>query len=86
MEHLCSKLGGKTSARAKNYRKSFFFDEIKEPKPTYEPTKLLRDAFSSGWAVVERSPLIPEIRGSNPVIGKLLSYICLLSTVVKRRK
>ena len=33
--------------------------------------------------LVERSPLSPEIRGSNPVIGKLLSNICLLSTVSK---
>ena len=44
-----------------------------------------------GWAVVmaqlvERSPPSPEIRGSNLVIGKLLSNICLLSTVLKRRK
>ena len=43
------------------------------------------------WAVVvaqlvERSPPTPEIRGSNAVIGKLLSNICLLSTVLKRRK
>ena len=36
--------------------------------------------------LVERSPPSPEIRGSNPVIGKLLSNICLLSTVLKRRK
>ena len=40
------------------------------------------------WAVVvaqsvERLPPTPEIRGSNPVIGKLLSNICLLSTVSK---
>ena len=38
------------------------------------------------WAVVvaqlvERSLLIPEVRGSNPVIGKKLLNICLLSTV-----
>ena len=40
------------------------------------------------WAVVvaqlvERSLLIPEVRGSNPVIGKKLFIlnICLLSTV-----
>ena len=36
--------------------------------------------------LVERSPMTPEIRGSNPVIGKRLSNICLLSTVFKRRK
>ena len=36
-------------------------------------------------SVVERSPSTPEIRGSNPGIGKLLSNICLLSTVLKRR-
>ena len=33
--------------------------------------------------LVEQSPPTPEIRGSNPVIGKLLSNICLLSTVLK---
>ena len=32
-----------------------------------------------------RPPPTPEICGSNPVIGKLLSNICLLSTVLKRR-
>ena len=37
-------------------------------------------------SVVERSPLTPEIRGSNPVIGNLSSNICLLSTVLKKRK
>ena len=36
--------------------------------------------------LVEQSLLIPEIRGSTPVIGKILLYICLLSTVLKRRK
>ena len=36
--------------------------------------------------LVERLPPTPEIRGSNPVIGKLLSNICLQSTVLKRRK
>ena len=36
-------------------------------------------------SVVDRSPPTPEIRGSNLVIGKLLSNICLLSTVLKRR-
>ena len=35
--------------------------------------------------LVERSPPTPEIRGSNPVIGKLLSNICVLSTVLKKR-
>ena len=32
--------------------------------------------------------LLPDIRGSNPVIGKLLyrTFNCLLSTVLKRRK
>ena len=29
---------------------------------------------------------IPEVRGSTPVIGKILLNICLLSTVLKRRK
>ena len=36
--------------------------------------------------LVQRSPLTPEIHGSNPGIGKLLPNICLLSTVLKRRK
>ena len=37
-------------------------------------------------SVVERSPSTPEICGSNPGIGKLLSNICLLSIVLKKRK
>ena len=38
--------------------------------------------------LVERSLPTLEVRGSNPVIGKLLyrTFICLLSTVLKRRK
>ena len=36
--------------------------------------------------LVERSLSIPEVRGSTPVIGKILLSICLLSTVLKRRK
>ena len=36
--------------------------------------------------LVERSLSIPEVRGSTPVIGKILLTICLLSTVLKRRK
>ena len=35
--------------------------------------------------LVERSSPTPEIRGSNPVIVKLFSNICLLSTVLKRQ-
>ena len=31
--------------------------------------------------LVERSLQIPEVRGSNPFIGKILLNICLLSTV-----
>ena len=43
------------------------------------------------WAVVvaqlvERSLPIPEVRSSNPVIGKNLLNIYFLSTVLKRRK
>ena len=45
------------------------------------------------WAVVvaqlvERLLLTPEVRDSNPVIGKLLywTFICLLSIVLRRRK
>ena len=36
--------------------------------------------------LVERSLLTSEVRGSTPVIGKILLNICLLSTVLKRRK
>ena len=38
--------------------------------------------------LVERSLPTPEVRGLNPVIGKLLyrTFICLLSTILKRRK
>ena len=38
--------------------------------------------------LVERLLPTPEVRGSTPVIGKLLyrTFICLLSTVLKRRK
>ena len=36
--------------------------------------------------LVERLLSIPEVRGSTPVIGKILLNICLLSTVLKRRK
>ena len=35
-------------------------------------------------SVVMRSTSTSEIRGSNPVIGKLLSNICLLSTVLPK--
>ena len=49
---------------------------------------------TKGWAVVvaqlvERSLPIPEVRGSNPVIGKFYTehlFTCLLSTALKRRK
>ena len=36
--------------------------------------------------LVELSLSIPEVHGSTPVIGKILLNICLLSTVLKRRK
>ena len=39
--------------------------------------------------LVERSILLPEVQGSNPVIGKIYIehlFACLLSTVLKRRK
>ena len=36
--------------------------------------------------LVERSLSIPEVRGLTPDIGKILLNICLLSTVLKRRK
>ena len=52
------------------------------------PNKKRYSTFTEAWAVVvaqlvERSLLIPEVRGSNPVIGKNLFIlnICLLSTV-----
>ena len=37
--------------------------------------------------LVERSLWMPEVRGSNPVIGKLFyrTFICLLSTVEKTK-
>ena len=37
--------------------------------------------------LVEQLLPTPEVRGSNPVIGKLLypTFICLLSTVLKRQ-
>ena len=43
------------------------------------------------WAVVvaqlvERLLATPEIRGSNPAIGKIYIEQCLLSTVLKRQK
>ena len=36
--------------------------------------------------LVEQSLSIPEVRGSTPVIGKILLNICLLSAVLKRQK
>ena len=39
--------------------------------------------------LVERSLPVPEVRGSNPVMGKFYIehlFTCLLSTVLKRRK
>ena len=49
--------------------------------------ELLRSLSNEAWEVVvaqlvERSLPIPEVRGSNPVIGKnlLISNICKLST------
>ena len=46
--------------------------------------------MGSGWAqLVEQSLLKPEVRSSNPVIGKIIIEhlsTCLLSTVLKRRK
>ena len=36
--------------------------------------------------LVERSLSIPKVRGSTPVIGKILLNICFLSTVLKRQK
>ena len=40
--------------------------------------------WGSGWGSIDRT-VTPDVRGSNPVIGKLyITYI--LSTVLKRRK
>ena len=44
------------------------------------------DGGSGCGSVLERSPPTPEIPSLNPVIGKLISNICLLSTVLKGRK
>ena len=53
----------------------------------YDLQSVLRFVIEgSGCQLVERSPMTPEIRGSIPVIGKLLSNICLLSTVLKRQQ
>ena len=47
--------------------------------PTYDREVVVTE-------LVEWSLSTPEVRGSNPVIGKFLLNISLLSTVVKRRK
>ena len=55
-------------------------------KSTYEPgVDQAKDSYLAVVVaqLVERSPPTPEIRGSNPVIGKLLSNISLLSIVLK---
>ena len=36
--------------------------------------------------LVEQSPPTPEIRGSNPVIGKLLLNICVEKTKIKKKR
>ena len=56
-----------------------------------ELSKHMREIEKKYWAVVvaqlvERSLPIPEVRGSNPVIGKNLNLTFLLSTVLKRQK
>ena len=57
----------------------------------YELMKQKTETNNNAWEVVvaqlvEWSISIPEVRGSTPVIGKILLNICLLSTVLKRRK
>ena len=45
--------------------------------------------MGSGCGSVGRAVAEPEVRGSNPVIGKIYIehlFTCLLSTVLKRRK
>ena len=39
-----------------------------------------------GSVGIEQLPVTPEMLSLNPDIGKLLSNICTLSTVLKRRK
>ena len=69
-----------------------------QPRACRSPSCSLTTATGSNqtksvWAVdvaklVERSLLTPETRGLNPVNSKLLYriFMCLLSTVLKRRK
>ena len=48
----------------------------------YESFLFLREVVVA--QLVERLLSIPEVRGSTPIIGKILLNICLLSTVLKR--
>ena len=63
---------------------------IFEPSILYKTLNFKIQTFWSREVVVaqlvERSISIPEVRGSTPVIGKILFNICLLSTVLKIRK
>ena len=45
-------------------------------------TQVIREVVVA--QLVERSLMILEVRGSTPVIGKILLNICLFSTVLKR--
>ena len=49
--------------------------------------KLRTNRAVVGAQLVERSLPMPQVYSSNPVIGKLLywTFICLLSTVLKRK-
>ena len=57
-------------------------------RPSALNSLFLETLFLSGSGcvaqLVERSLPIPEVRGSNPIIGKNLLNICLLSAVLKR--
>ena len=44
------------------------------------------DGGSGCGSVVERSPPTPEIRSLNPVIGKLISNICVERTKIKKKR
>ena len=74
----------------------FFFKYLMIAEKMFLATTISRNAHTSNinkkyWEVVvaqlvERSLSMPEVCGLTPVIGKISLSICLLSTVLKRRK
>ena len=65
---------------------TFLLIRIRNKVHTLNPYVTLNNKYKGSGCVaqlVERSLLIPEVRGSNPVFGKklFLLNICLLSTV-----